>query len=240
MGRTTVRTLPPWASVGGAVNVVERQKVGGIAALVAAATFVFGIVLFATALSDYATGEPTPAESVEFLAGHQTTLFVWYLVIYIVFGVALVPLVLALHERVSTESPFVARIATAFGIVWAGLVVAAGMIANLGIGTIADLFETEPTQAESVWSSLDAVVNGLGGGNELVGGLWVLLVSATALASGSLPRLLCYLGVASGVAGVVTVLPALEVVGAVFGLGLIVWFTWVGILMVRAPEDTNA
>lgn len=222
------------------MNLVERQKVGGVAAIVAAATFVFGIVLFATALSDYATGDPTPAESVEFVVGHQTTLFVWYLVIYIVFGVALVPLVLAIHERVSMESPFVARIATAFGIVWAGLVVASGMIANLGIGAVADLYETEPTQAESVWSSLDTVQNGLGGGNELVGGVWILLVSATALASGSLPRLLCYLGAASGVAGVVTVLPALEVVGAVFGVGLIVWFTWVGLLMVRAPGGANA
>lgn len=215
---------------------IERQKVGGIAAIVAAATFVFGIVLFVTALSDYATGDPSPAESVEFLVGHQTTLFIWYLVIFIVFGVALVPLVMAIHERVSKGSPFVARVATSFGVVWAGLVVAAGMIANLGIGAISDLYETDSAQAESVWSSLDTVQNGLGGGNELVGGAWVLLVSVSGLASRSLPRGLCYLGAASGVAGLVTVLPALEAVGAVFGIGLIVWFTWVGIMMLREPS----
>lgn len=222
---------------------VERRRVGGIAAMVASATFVFGIVLFATTLSDYATGDPSPAESVAFLVENQTALFVWYLVIFIVFGVVLVPLVIAVHELLSPGSPFLAQVATAFGLVWAGLVIAAGMIANLGIGTIADLYDTDQTQAESVWSSLDAVQNGLGGGNEIVGGLWVLLVSVAALTSSALTRPLCYLGAASGVAGLVTVVPALEAVGVVFGVGLIVWFVWVGTVLLREipahPEDLS-
>ena len=214
-------------------NLLDRQKIGGIAALVAAATFLFGIVLFVTMLSDYATGDPSPAESVAFLVAHQTTLFVWYLVIFIVFGVVLVPLVITIHDRLSTDTPHLAQAATAFGMVWAGLVIAAGMIANLGIGTIADLHETDPAQAKSVWSSLDTVQNGLGGGNELVGGMWVLIVSVAAMRSGTLPRSLCYLGAVSGIAGLVTVVPALEAVGAVFGIGLIVWFIWIGTILLR-------
>jgi hypothetical protein len=47
------------------------ERVGGIAALIAAATFVFGFALFATVLSDYTTGDPTPAESVAFLVDNQ-------------------------------------------------------------------------------------------------------------------------------------------------------------------------
>lgn|GEM_PF-1982155 len=52
--------------------------------------------------------------------------------------------------------------------------------------------------------------------------------------AGGLPRALNYLGVVIGVAGILTVVPALEVLGAVFGLGLIVWFVWLGIVVLRA------
>jgi hypothetical protein len=122
-----------------------------------------------------------------------------------------------------------------FGVIWSGLVLAAGMIANLGLGTVADLHAVDPPAAEPVWAALDTVQNGLGGGNELVGGLWVLLVSIAALRMAALPRGLCGLGVVAGAAGVATVVPAFEAVGAVFGIGLIVWFSWAGLQLIRSP-----
>lgn len=54
------------------------------------------------------------------------------------------------------------------------------------------------------------------------------------LAGRGVPRALNYLGVVIGVLGLLTVVPALEVLGAVFGLGLIVWFVWLGIVMLRS------
>lgn len=221
-----------------------RRRTGGAAALIEAATFVFGFVLFATMLSDYTTGDPTAAESVEFLVGHQTLFYVWNTVIFIVFGVALVPLVLALHDRlqVHARAQLLTRTATAFGLIWAGLVLATGMVANIGIGTVADLHADDPSAAEPVWSALDSVQNGLGGGNEIVGGMWMLLLSAAGLRVAGLPKALGYLGIVIGLAGVVTVVPPLEMIGAVFGLGLIVWFVWVGILLLRdatGPEEPD-
>jgi hypothetical protein len=216
----------------------QTQKTGAIAAFVAAATFVFGIALFATTLTDYTTGDPTPEESVAFLVDHQAALYIWNLVIFIVFGIALVPVVLALRERLKTRSPSVAQAAGAFGLIWAGLVLAAGMVSNIAIGTVADLHDTDPAGAEPVWSALDSVQNGLGGGNEIAGGVWVLLVSWAALKTTALPRGLNYLGLVAGAAGLVTVIPALEDVGAVFGIGLIVWFVWLGVILLR-PSDLD-
>ena len=215
---------------------VDRQKVGGIAALIEAATFVVGIAMFATMLADYTTGDPTPRESVAFLVDNEAALYGWYVVTLVVFGLALVPLVLALNERLMTGSPVLAQTATAFGIIWAGLLLAGGMIANIGLGTVSDLAATDAAQAESVWSSLDSVQNGLTGGNEIVGGAWVLLVSLAALRSGALPRALGYLGVVAAIAGLTTIVPPLEPVGLVFGLGLIVWFVWLGVVMLRQPQ----
>lgn len=213
------------------------QRRGGIAALIEAATFVVGFALFATVLADYTTGDPTPRESVAFLVDHQTVLYVWNLVIFIVFGLLLVPLTVALYERLRAGTPALAQVAAAFGLIWAGLVLAAGMVANIGVGAVANLHDMDPARAEPVWSALDAVQNGLGGGNEIVGGLWVLLVSLGALQASVLPKALNYLGVLCGLSGLATVVPVLEPVGAIFGLGLIVWFAWLGIIMLRTASD---
>lgn len=210
-----------------------RQKVGGIAALVEATTFIVGIAMFATMLTDYTSGDPTPQESVAFVVDNETPLYLWYLVTLIVFGIALVPLSLALHQKLKGRTPGLAQAGAAFGLIWSGLILATGMISNIGLSTVIDLAATNPAQAEAVWSSLDAVTNGLGGGNELAGGVWVLLVSIAALRSGVFPRALNGLGIISAVAGLVTVVPGLEPVGLVFGLGLIIWFAWLGVVLIR-------
>lgn len=216
------------------------QRAGGIAALAAAATFIFGFALFVTMLADYTTGDPDPPESVSFLVDHQTAFYIWHLVIFIVFGVVLVPLVLALRERLRRRAPVLTEIAAVFGVIWVVLVLAAGMIANLALDTLADLHDADPASAEPVWSALDTVQNGLGGGNELVGGLWVLLVSVAALRTATLPRGSSYLGLVAGAAGIATVVPALEDMGAIFGLGLIVWFAWVGRVLLDTREPAAA
>ncbi len=45
------------------------------------------------------------------------------------------------------------------------------------------------------------------------------------------------IGAVIGVAGLVTLVPQLELVGAIFGLGLIVWFVWAGLVLPR--RDAN-
>ncbi len=215
-------------------------RAGGIGALVAAATFIFGIALFATTFVDYTSGDPTPAESVAFLGDHETAFFVWYLVIFLVFGAAIIPLARTLHQRLRPTSPLLADIGVVFAYIWAGLMFATGMISNIAITAVGDLADTDPEQAEAVWSSLAAVTNGLGGGNELVGGMWVLLVSLAAWATNALPKSLNVLGIISAASGLITVIPGLEDVGIVFGLGLIVWFAWVGIALLRTVDTPPA
>jgi hypothetical protein len=214
------------------------SRAGAIGALVAAATFVFGIVLFVTTLSDYTEGDPTPGESVEFLVEHQTTLFAWYLVIFLVFGVAIIPLARAMRRRLADVSPQLADIGAVFAYIWAGRMFATGMIHNVGITAVADLEETDPAAAQALWSSIDTVTEGLGGGNELVGGLWILLVSLAAWGTGRLPTGLNVLGGISAVAALITLVPGLSDVGMIFGLGSIAWFAWTGFVLLRGPQIT--
>jgi hypothetical protein len=217
----------------------DLQKMGGIAALYEAAAYVLGIVFFIF-LVDY-SGDVDPAQKVALLMDNQVNMYIMNLVIYVIFGVVLVVLALALYDRLKVGSPTVMQTATAFGLIWAGVVIASGMIFNIGMGVVVDLYGTDPDQAATVWLAIDSVVDGIGGGVEILGGLWVLLVSWAALRAGGLPRVLNYLGVVIGLAGILTVVPALgELGGVVFGLGQIVWFVWLGIVMLRSGPSPAA
>jgi hypothetical protein len=207
------------------------QKLGGIAALIEAALYVTGFALFLTVLDP--SGYEGHVERIAFLADNQVASYIANLLIYVVFGVVLVVLVLALHARLKNGSPAIMQTATVFGLIWAGLVIASGMIANIGNSTVIGLFSEHQDQAVSLWLAIITVQEALGGGNEIVGGLWVLLLSWAALRAGNLPKVLNYLGALVGLAGILTVVPAFDVLMDVFGLGQIVWFAWLGIVMLR-------
>jgi hypothetical protein len=210
------------------------QKIGGVAALIEAAAYVVGFGLYLTSLDS--SGYVGPVRKVAFLVDKQAIIHIGNLFIYVVFSVFLVVLAIALYERLKSGSRALVQTATAFGLIWAGLVIASGMIFNVGIHTVVDLYGKDPAQAASVWSAIGSVQEGLGGGNEIVGGLWVLLISWAALRTGGLPKALNYLGVVIAVAGILTVVPALDVLTDIFGLSQIVWFAWLGIVMLRDSQ----
>lgn len=106
------------------------------------------------------------------------------------------------------------------------------MSANINLGETVALFPINPEQAAEHWKILDTVEEGLGGGNEIVGSLWVVLLSWAALRSAIGPRVLNFLGLVIGVAGLATIVPVLsDTAAAIFGLGFIVWFIWIGIVL---------
>jgi hypothetical protein len=215
------------------------QKIGGIAALYEAAVYVLAMVFFLL-IVDYSS-VVEPVEKVALLADNQTIMYIRYLLSYVVFSIFLVVLALALYERLKDGSLAMMQIATAIGLIWAGVVVASGYVFNMGMDTVVDLYGKDPAQAATVWLAIESASEGLGGAKgEILGGLWMLLVSWAALRGGGLPRALNYLGVVIGVAGLISAVPALEMLALVFGLGQIVWFVWLGIFMLRSSPTAEA
>ncbi len=147
----------------------DIQKLGGVAALAEAVAYLVGFVLYFLLLD--ASGYDGPVGQVAFLVDHQATLSVANLLIYIAASIFLVVLVLALHERLRTGSSAMVQIATVFGLIWAGLVMASGMIFSIGTETVVNLYAADPAQAATVWLTIGAVHDALGGGTEIVGGL---------------------------------------------------------------------
>ncbi|MFC1923459.1 DUF4386 family protein [Chloroflexota bacterium] len=137
-----------------------------------------------------------------------------------------------------TGSPAIVQTATVFGIFWGCVIIISGMINNSGMQNVVDLYAKDPAQAATVWLAIDSVIEGLAGSNEIIGGIWILLISWAALRTGELPRILNYLGAAVGVAGIISVVPSLsEIFIYIFALGQIVWFIWLGIVLLRSSPS---
>jgi hypothetical protein len=159
---------------------------------------------------------------------------IMYLITYVVFGIVLGVLALALHERLESAAPSLMQVATAVGLLWAFVLVASGLVFNAGMRVAVALHPSNPDQAVSMWQAIEPVSQGLGGSDgEILGGLWVLLVSIAGLRERGLSKPLGWLGLAVGLVGILSVLPPLKDAAVAFGLLQVVWFVWLGITMLR-------
>jgi len=209
----------------------------GIAAICEAVIYISAFIFFG-AIWDF----PADANSQQtfiFLAENQVILSVVNLTMFVIFGILLAVLVLGVHQRLKESSEVLSQLAAMFGIIWVGLVIASGMVANIGLDTVIKLSVTDSEQAMTIWKTINAIVEGIGGGNEVVGGLWVLLITIVAIKAKSFSKSFNYLGLLVGLSGIATIYPA-EVLTEIFGVSQIVWFLWLGILLLNTSHSSKA
>ncbi|MFK8075687.1 MAG: DUF4386 family protein [Granulosicoccus sp.] len=211
----------------------QFSRIGALASLGCAGSFIFGFVVLLTQLMPYIELKENPAFAVQFVLENHTLLSLWNFVIYILFAVFLTVLVVALYQKLLPLNRVISQLAAVFGIVWITLVYGSGMVTSLGLTRVVEIAASHPSMAPSLWLAVITIAEGLGGSNELVGGLWVTLVSIVMWQARVYARVLSIIGLIAGTAGILSAAPALSDVGAVFGLSLIVWFIYLGVEMVR-------
>lgn len=212
---------------------INIHRIGALASLSCAATFIFGFVLLLTQLMPYIEQKDNPAVAVKFVLENHGILSLWNFVIYIVFGVSLTILIIALYRRLPPANSVISQLALMFGFVWVTMVIGSGMIANLGLARVVEIMKTQPSLAPSLWLSVFTIKEGLGGSNELVGGLWVTLVSIVMWKARVYKRSMVFTGLMAGTAGIVSTVPRFGELGAIFGIVLIAWFVYLSIEMMR-------
>lgn len=214
------------------------QKSGAFAAFYLAAAYLAGIILFLVVL-DY-PGITDPVQKAALLIEKQGVIFSTNLIMYVFFGLVLVVLALALYDRLKAGTPALMQAATVIAIIWAGSLVASGMVANAGINPVVAMYSTDPAQAALMWMNFETVASGLGNGNgEILGGVWTLLVSLASLRGGGLPRALNLLGLLAGAVGIVSILPGLNDLAGLFGISQMIWFVWLGLILIRHRANTG-
>jgi hypothetical protein len=208
------------------------RKFGAFSALYMATAYLVGMAIFLAVL-DYPS-ITDPAQKVALLVEKQMIIFSTNLLMYVFFGVFLIVLALALHDRLKPAAPALMQVATALGLIWAGSLVASGMVSNAGIHPVVALYASDPAQAAITWQGIEAVTGGLGNGNgEILGGLWTLLVSLAALRASAWSKSLSILGLFAGAVGIFSIIPGLMALTGAFGLCQMLWFVWLGIVLLR-------
>jgi len=215
------------------------QKMGGLAALYLAAAYLVGIGLFLVVL-DYPS-ITDPAQKVALIVEKQMVIFATNLLLYVFFGIFLVVLSLALYDRLKAGAPGPMQVATVIGVIWAGSLVASGMISNAGITPVVALYAEDPAQAALTWLGIETVASGIGNGNgEILGGVWTLLISWAALQTGGLPKGLNILGLLVGAVGIFSIAPGLTDLTGLFGIGQLVWYVGLGFILLRSNPGQAA
>ena len=213
------------------------QKVGGIAALIAAATYLFAMGLVVSMLKPMADSSLGFQEYMAFLIANKPLVFIWHFSMYLINGFCLVVLVLAIYERLKNNSPSLAKIASTFGFIWTAFVFLSGFIMNYGIEALITLYGKNQAQAEALENALGTITMGIDSSDKFLGCLWVGLVSLAAFKHKAFPKTFNIFGLAISAAGLIgTTIPSLVSISYFFGIGAIVWWLAVGIYMLRKQD----
>lgn len=156
---------------------------------------------------------------------------------YLLFGLLLAILLQALRQAIAEPQSALAGLAERFGNVWLVLMMASGMVALLSMEMTLRLLDTSTEQALALHNTYQLLTNALGGGIELVGGLWTLLLSMAGLKHNIFPKLLHSLGIIVGSLGIATVLHTLPYLKDAFGITQFIWFIWLGVTLLRLARQ---
>lgn len=220
------------------MNTKTLQKLGGFCSISLGLIYIIAFIVYGGILA-YPKADATDIERVNFLSENYVMLSTTNLISYVLFGILLAVLVVSIHQKIKDNLPNFSILASVFGVIWVGLVIASGMIANIGLNSVIKIGIEEPQKAISIWTSTGIVSEGLGGGNEIVGAIWVLLLSIAALKYSFFSKPLNFLGLLVALAGILTILPFV-VFKEIFGISQIVWCVWIGIAMIRKPHKSFA
>ena len=132
-------------------------------------------------------------------------------------------LIAALYLRLVNVAPKLVRVATAFGLVSVACLLGNATLSLAAISQAAGWAQAQPNPG----ARLSALIGVMGLAAIVSNGPWYLLVNWTALRSRTLPKALCYLGLAMGALSFVPVL----------GIGVlllnIVWSAGLGVVLLK-------
>lgn len=215
-------------------NSFTLQKAGGLAAIGMALCYLTMAVIFFGVLS--IPEQADTLQKIQYYRQHHLLVASGYAIGYLLFGFLLAVLVLAVAARLPQPLSPLAQLASLFGRIWVVLMMVSGMSALLGLEQMFRLAETQPAAALAFFHVLALLSSTFGGGIELVGGLWVLLLSMASLQQQPAQKALHLLGLLVGMLGVATILHTVPYLKEGFGLTQLVWLLWSGAMLLRRAQ----
>ena len=209
--------------------------VGALSAFYLSVSYIVGIIIFLIVLKyPEITND---LEKIELLLNYKNIIFFTNILMYILFGPIFVLFIISLKEKFKETKCILLTFSTVIGFIWAGSLVASGMIANAAIEPVLSMYKTDVVKASFFWQIIDTVSMGIGNGNgEILGGIFTLFLCISALMNNKLNKFINIVGIIVGIIGILSVIPMLNSLGGIFGITQIVWFICVGIMFLSKDK----
>lgn len=205
-------------------------KLGAMASFTCAICFILGLSLIMIWVPEFNDG---PEQRLRTLSEHSRLMQVWYFIIYVVFSISILILSSYLLKRVEQEQSLLQKMTMLYSYLWATYVFASGLIAILSIELMFGSWLQIHGAMSDIWRDVYSVQMGLGEGVEWVGGIWIVLITLCLYKQHCFSKTVHFFGFIIAPFGLLTVIPSLGIFGAVFGSLQLIWFIWLGVLILQ-------
>jgi hypothetical protein len=197
------------------------KKLATASAVYGGLSYIGGIFVYLQSLKyDTAT---SASEQLTIISNNSVLVHITTLHIYVIFSFGIILLATYLYLKLKNQQPVLSLLSLITGVIWATILIASGFI-SMAITTLL-MSGTAASELTSAWQAINIVSDALGGGNELMGGVFTGLVSLAMYKARFSGMATSILGALVFIGGTISVLPHLADIGiGIFVISQILWF----------------
>ncbi|EAR11457.1 hypothetical protein [Reinekea blandensis] len=207
------------------------KRLAGMAFIGMALCYITLFIIYGAVLSTPA--DATTAEKIAYLIENKGLYNFTYVLGYVLFACLLCFCVYVVGQLGSMASKTTVAMMSLFGYFWVVVLLCTGMIGISSNELLASQNASNPAAAEVVYYAGTLLTESLGGGIEFIGGVWLFLLGVIGWRHGLLSKTLSAFTLVKGAIGIATLFSAELVLRVVFGLSGIVWFIWIGVVLIK-------
>jgi hypothetical protein len=197
------------------------KKLAIISAVYGGLSYIGGIFVYLQLLKY--NSATSASEQINIISNNPVLVHITTLHIYVLFSFGIIILATYLYLKLKEKQPTLSLLSLITGVVWSTILIASGFI-SMAVTTLI-MNGAAASDLASAWQSIDIISDALGGGNELLGGVFTGLMSLTMYKARFSSKVTSILGALVFVGGVVSALPYLADIGiGIFVISQILWF----------------
>jgi hypothetical protein len=197
------------------------KKLAAISAVYGGLSYIGGIFVYLQLLQYDSVS--TASEQLAIIGNNPVLVHITTLHIYVLFSFGIILLATYLYLKLKDQQPALGLLSLITGVIWSTLLIASGFI-SMGVTALL-MSGTTVSELAYAWQVIDIVSNALGGGNELIGGVFAGLVSLALYKVRGSSIVTSILGIFVLIGGVISALPYLADIGiGIFVISQIPWF----------------
>lgn len=186
--------------------------------------FVYGLVLLISKFQYLQDEQLTHSQILDMLLTDIHYFLSWNIIIYLIYGLSLLHLTVTLFFAAKRKTPQTATGFLVMGSIWSGYMLFSGGLAVELINSVAVLYQNNRELAVKIWITGSLIHESVGGGNELIGAIWVGLISYMVPHQKGISTATKRFGYVTTFSGLCTLFESYEIFSSLFGVALILWF----------------